>query len=828
LPDSGDEPKTFDAVKTVQLTAFGGATATYTLHYSPDAGGTDQVTLIGRPLIQNSCGCNDGKVNQTLYVPLLTSVTLPDGSSYAMTYDTGAGPNSFSGNITSLILPTLGRYDWTYQTYFFRESNPPPPPPGGFQNPGDTFRCSIGLLDEIKRDAAGVQLQQTHYDTLMNSGQTTLRNTVKVFGATQNTLLSCSVHYFGLFDTHGFPITGDSPAVADPDAPPGENLVNPDVSGGKTRFLSSKTYDGSGNLLTYSYLSYADDARVDSEKHFYRNPIDGSLTSSTTDSTDFDGFGHYRTVVTTGSGFPGTSNTRTVTTRWNEDDPDTGGTIAHTTISPWLINLYSSITATEGASTRKSLYFFNNGTGFLERSRTMSGTSPDAHDVITNLTPDALGNVQLEEHFGGDTATVPATPLADASLTGRSYAIRHEYTGGVLSKSSYIDPACTSSPQTNCPSILDAADQTIDTRTGLTASARDTSGLATSFGYDTAGRLTSVAPPGSAQTTYSYTNTTSAAPASVRAETAITGTTDGLKSIYTYDSFGRLVQEATVANDMTRYRSTTYDALGRKVSESTLGALVNPHLTTFSYDALDRVISVTQPDGTITSFDRTSEPAMTKQTVKVFTDAGDTDAVTTTQFDRQNRLYSVQEPNGTVTTHTYDVADHLTSVTMPGEGVIQHRFVNYDGRGFLLSEQHPELGINGDGTTTYSGYDARGHVHNKLTGTPGGTYDLRFTYDAAERLISISDSGASHPLKAFTFGDANGTGTPTDFRQGKLLTATRYNRTAAPLSGDIVTTETYKYVTPSGRPSERDTEVKSGSTTIQSFQQMFSYDTLGR
>jgi YD repeat-containing protein len=859
LVNSGDEAKSFDAVKTVQVTAFGGATATYTFHYSPDASGADHVTLIARPLIA-ACACNDRQVNENVYAPLLTSITLPDGSSYSMTYYTSTGTDrSFSGSVRSLTLPTFGKYEWAYQTYTFPTTNPPPPPPGGIQNPPDTLRYSTGLLDEIKRDATGARLQQTHYDTLTNSTETTLRNTVKVFapGDTQDVLLSRSVHYFGTvlgMSNYGLPMTADSPNIADPDAPGGENIANPDVGGGKTRYLSTKTYDGVGNLLNYSYLSYGAPAFldaekvVDSEKVFYRNPVNGSLTSSTTDSTDFDGYGHYRTVVTSGSGFPGSNNTRTVTTAYNKADPDAGGTIFDTgtagtssaqrvsSDSPWLINMYSSVTAAEGTSIRKSLFSFNTTTGFLERTRSLVASVPDAsgrlapgvHDVVTKLTPDAAGNVQLEEYFGGDLKTLSTSPLADASLTGRSYGLLHQYSSGALSKSSYIDPACASNPQTNCPSILDVIDRTIDAKTGLTATSRDTSGLATTFGYDTSGRLTSVVPPGTAQTTYSYANATSTAAASVTAETAISGTTDGLKSIYTYDSLGRLVLESTIANDKTRYRSTSYDAAGRKASVSSLETSAAPgHPTTFSYDALNRVISVTEPDGSVTSFDRNAEPATTKRTMSVYTSAGDTAATTIEQHDRQNRLSSLQEPNNTVTTYTYDVADHLTSVTMPGENnITQHRYFTYDGLGFLRSERHPELGASGDSFTFYAAYDARGHAHHKFTGAAfGGTYDVTFAYDLSERLTNVRDFAGDHLLKSFTFGDANGTN-PADYRKGKLLTAARYNKMPH-VSGDVSVTETYKYENSSGRASERDTEMKNGSTVLQSFKQLFTYDTLG-
>jgi hypothetical protein len=47
------------------------------------------------------------------------------------------------------------------------------------------------------------------------------------------------------------------------------------------------------------------------------------------------------------------------------------------------------------------------------------------------------------------------------------------------------------------------------------------------------------------------------------------------------------------------------------------------------------------------------------------------------------------------------------------------------------------------------------------------------------------------------------------------------------VSGDVVVTETYRYLDTSGHPSERDTVVRNGSTVLQSFEQTFSRDPLG-
>jgi YD repeat-containing protein len=56
-----------------------------------------------------------------------------------------------------------------------------------------------------------------------------------------------------------------------------------------------------------------------------------------------------------------------------------------------------------------------------------------------------------------------------------------------------------------------------------------------------------------------------------------------------------------------------------------------------------------------------------------------------------------------------------------------------DNREFLITEQHPEKGVSGNGTVSYFGYDARGHA----TRLVDGASDLTFTYDGAERLTQV-------------------------------------------------------------------------------------------
>ncbi len=109
-------------VDRIELTAFAGAKATYQFNYA--------VQTIGR-----ACPHNDtdqkNSVGSMVSVPLLTSVSLPDGSSwsntasdYVITLPSGPSwPDNActenAGEITASTLPTLGRMEWTWQKVYF-------------------------------------------------------------------------------------------------------------------------------------------------------------------------------------------------------------------------------------------------------------------------------------------------------------------------------------------------------------------------------------------------------------------------------------------------------------------------------------------------------------------------------------------------------------------------------------------------------------------------------------------------------------------------------------------------------------------------------------
>ena len=173
------------------------------------------------------------------------------------------------------------------------------------------------------------------------------------------------------------------------------------------------------------------------------------------------------------------------------------------------------------------------------------------------------------------------------------------------------------------------------------------------------------------------------------------------------------------------------------------------------------------------------------------------------------------------TYYGYDLAGRLSRVNVGG----QERVFDYDHRGFLLSEKHPEIGAHGSGTLTYGDYDSRGNAGFRLL---GGGFDHEYRYDRAGRLTQVLQPGDPLPLKEYFYGRENGFGKPVNLQVGKLVQTKRRNwvKTLGLEEGatsDIVVTESFAYREGSGALT--DHEIRSSDGQI--FHQSMSYDSLG-
>ncbi len=292
-----------------------------------------------------------------------------------------------------------------------------------------------------------------------------------------------------------------------------------------------------------------------------------------------------------------------------------------------------------------------------------------------------------------------------------------------------------------------------------------------------------------------------------------------------------------MANATIADRTTVYNTGGQVSSRTEWGTSAK---TMYVHDAFGRPTAITPPDGAAhkvtLGYKGVGQVTRTVSVGTAWNGTGITEspATTTEVYDRQGRLFKVLEPanpDGTSSTTTcaYDVGERLHKVSQTaknaaGTSFTQTRLFNYDSRGFLLSERHPEMGSSGNGYVTYGSYDARGHA-GTMTDGPN---TLRFTYDGAERLTKVEESqgfGLYRPLKSFTFATANGAG---DYRLGKLQVARGYNYPVIGATNYTVEIdETYAYGGKEGRVSNRNTVNVVNGTPAESFTQSWVWNDLG-
>jgi RHS repeat-associated protein len=168
-----------------------------------------------------------------------------------------------------------------------------------------------------------------------------------------------------------------------------------------------------------------------------------------------------------------------------------------------------------------------------------------------------------------------------------------------------------------------------------------------------------------------------------------------------------------------------------------------------------------------------------------------------------------------------------------GVTLSQTRKFTYDNRGFLISEQLPEVGNSGNGTITYE-YDSRGNVVSKRD----GANKLKYTYDSAGRLTLVREcltefaqcdlANNSRPVKEFEYYDVDQSASGI-YELGKLEWAMRHNYLLNPYTNpatpaDVMITETYQYRGTGAAVSSRVLNTSTGT----GFTQTFAHNGLGQ
>ena len=835
-PDSSYEGQVERVVLAAPPAADGTArTATYQFSYE-------------MPTPHVSRGCHSTYFPEDeLYVPLLRSILLPDGSSYAFEYNyTATNAACEQGTLKSARLPTLATHTYKYRYY-----EVPVDECGATQGKPNSNITGVG-----ERTISGprVPLNSKWTYTSSLSPRTAYIQCELPSGATVSIPGPSEEMAVTVTDPLGFPTVNYYsvwPGADNQNSAAGFRASeyglpftrhqSTTTAAGTTVYLSTRVSEGTTAKRSL-YVRYPEpspqpcytladcgsgDPRVIAQRVLHHD--DGS--SMDTVYSDFDGLGHFRRTTTSGTTGTGAivSGGREVFVAYNTRDPEvnpasgihSGSLTDGTFIAPpvgaaWLINSSSYADVTEKGVTARTQSCFDGTTGFLRAVRTLkTGTTRGSTDTVAVYTPEpGTGNVASETYFGGDiknnaSTSTPLCTMATSTLPAHDYKIDHTYEVGLRKTSKYSGAS------------FFHLNRTIDRSTGVTLTSTNSSGSVTTYTYDVPGRLIVEEPPNLLGIYYTYAKASGSTPASVLVKHG------ARQNQYQFDALGRLWREKTYMPGNTwSVRETLYDRAGHVESKSEQEklvittnewAFVPAHKTTFgNFDAFGRARLITAPDGKTTTMTYTSARSVAR-TVNI----NDTNTAVAVRenYDLLGRLESVTEAIGHTqrmsTTYTYDVGGRLKSVAMPsGGGAIQNRFFNYDNRGFLNSEQHPELGASGNGTRSYLQYDARGHAHQQITGTAGGAFDLSFTFDPAERVTNVRLTGSNQTLKEFAYDDPTGALYPQctgGLCNGKLAAAARYNY-ASDLGGTIVVTEAYQYNGWGGTVSRRDLAV--GSTPI--------------
>lgn len=840
-------------IDRVELSGYGtGTIRTYQFHYQ-DAS------------FKNGCDRRDGGTNHdssTYTRAFLTSVDMPDGSTWEMKYSNSLGTvsaNCDQGSMTSLKLPTHGTIKWVYASYQL----PTDPCYGAFWAnanivPGVGTRS---LLDESLADGGRVTTYTQTKSTPLNwscSHQPSefITNSVRLPDGGRTDYYFVAWHE-GSKSPNGY--------YAFERGLPYKKLSN----GTKlsSEFFGNCTGTNCPVLRsTYSNWEFEvianDDRRNRNARQQFTKIVyneDGNKFISNS-AGSYDGVGHYRTTLTD-SDIGGLTHFDTTMYDATSTDMtvDAKGNILNDVTrpaddQPWVLNTYSYKSVTEGNTNVSSSFCFDKATGFLLRERLMNNGTHDLLKVYSHTiqggdaAQNGKGNVLSEEYYGGDDQDITPgylacdTPLPSA---GPRYTILHEYDFGTRKSTKYKNAAFK---------ILDL---TIDRNTGLASEDRDMSGVLTTYAYDPLERLAELATTGRAKMQYTYETTALPSKVTIQAVDPVSSAVITEGRVY-YDFFGRVKQSRTKMPAGWSTVNTTYDTSGRKQTSSTaeyrsdgayepVSVFSPAHVTTWGYDLHGRPASELRPDNSqITiSYVGDRQKTTTRYLATAF-DQSDTAVSTTQDFDYQGRLLKVVEksgpPNGgsplgtdVTTNYVYDVGNRLIAVkTTAPDGIVQNRIFDYDGRGFLRWESHPEAGM-----TSYT-YDARGNVLSRRLGAANTSFDLNFQYDNAERLIRVEGRDPETPsqfrvLKEFEFADAN---VGTDLRQGKLFRSSRYNYAPDGWNSyptpTVRVTETFGYNDPAGQKTDRTTTIATSEFPGAAFQearaitQSISYDKLGR
>jgi RHS repeat-associated protein len=427
-------------------------------------------------------------------------------------------------------------------------------------------------------------------------------------------------------------------------------------------------------------------------------------------------------------------------------------------------------------------YFFD---GLGQIYRTESGASA-GRTVVSTVEYDESGNPTATSRpfFAGDTPAVTRVrydeqnrPVEAVEPDGTTMTVSYrglqvDVTGPRGSTTRYEKNA--DGDITAVHNWVDGAEQVA--RYGYDAAGRlttitDPMGSQTRIGYDNLGNRTALEDPNAGTYTYEYDGDR------LVAETA----PDGGTSRFVYDEAGDLLREELPSgevlsftygspgsgqgtgrlvrtDDATGSVEITYDARGNAV-ERVRTVDDRQFRTRYDYDGLDRLVSTTYPDGYEVRYDYDTGGKLAKVTDNTGREvAGDF------RYEAAGQLEGVRFGNGVQSSYRYDALQRMSAVAAAAS----------DGRAVqdLAYDYDPASNVSAitdavTGNTQSFEYDAL----DRLTGALGSAYgDRQYTYDAGGNLLRKGDlffgSDPERPQRARCVVDtAPNDGTPVEVPQ---------------------------------------------------------------
>jgi RHS repeat-associated protein len=727
----------------------------------PGFNGAGRTITVNYGLLQNSLASNQslqtyhclfpelsGSSSTSFNPYVITSVALPDGTSYSMKY------NSY-GELADLTLPTGARYTYTYPEAISCTAGTGSGVIPLDNNSGYRIRRYVSERDEY---ADGTNLSgkilfsyALSSDPLHATWPSQL--TTVTYKDKNNQVLRIEKHYF-----HGDPAS-TKPPITDPTkyADWWEGLKfksEVDTPGGTALQTTQQVWQQRPCAVGEYCWSTGDVAPLQDPQMCQSNTTLDNQTSgimlqydrynNVTYKWEYD----YGSAPAIGAACPSPpTGTRETWMTYQTASPYTDPNV-HILNLPSLIAIqpnngaYGYTTFSYDQTARVNVagivgHDANYGTGFAARgnlTQISKYSSSKSAWLNTQLAYDIAGNV------------VSITDAANHVTTLQ-----------------YNDPWSTYARATTVTNALNQSTTAqYDYYSGKPTAVTDANGVSTAYQYsDPLDRVTLVSRADGIANAESHTTFWYANPTFVAQFQDQNSTGDGaLRNDTLFDGLGRPIETRMTETAGVQYVSTftTYDALGRVASTSNpvRNNAGSPVYTTFLYDALGRPTQTVAPDGSTTS------TTYSGNTATVTDPAGKTVKTTMDAFGRATNVQEDLSGLAYATLYEYDPLGDLTKVT---QGT-QIRNFYYDNQGWLQSSAQPE-----SGATSYT-YNAVGDVATKKDNRQITTY---FTYDALDRLTqkTYSDSTPALSYSYDTAGVAYAIGRLTQMASNGIYTNNR-------------------------------------------------------